>query len=74
MFHCDQTDVPMLLELPLRETIFSCLFFTFTSLPFLLTERGRSIYWRVCLLGTPVTLLWMHFLPPARFHSIQSDQ
>jgi len=56
------------MEFPLYETIYSFIFFTLTTIPFFLTERGRSFYWKICLFGTPITLLWMHLFPPSRFH------
>lgn len=67
-FVCDINDQPIELELALRETVYSCLFFTLTTLPLLLTERGRSFYWKFCLFGTPITLLWMHLFPPSYIH------
>ncbi|CAF3965177.1 unnamed protein product [Adineta steineri] len=66
IFKSDKDDIPFEIELPLRATIFSCIFFTLTTLPLLITERGRSIYWKFCLFGTPVTLLWMHLFPPLK--------
>ncbi len=65
VFHSDRNDVPFQIELPLSETIYSCILFTLTTIPFLLTERGRSFYLKFCLFGPPITLLWMHLLPPS---------
>jgi hypothetical protein len=72
-FVSDKADHPIEIELPLRETIYSCIFLTLTTLPFLLTERGRSFYWKICLFGTPITLVWMHLFPPSHFHSNNSN-
>ncbi|CAF0957094.1 unnamed protein product [Rotaria sordida] len=69
IFSSDIKDKPYELELALRETIYSWFFFTLTTLPFILTERGRSIYWKICLFGTPLTLLWMHLFPYSHFQS-----
>jgi len=66
VFRSDRNDVPFQIELPLSETIYSCILFTLTTIPFVLTERGRSFYWKFCLFGPPITLLWMHLLPPSR--------
>jgi len=68
-FVSDGDDHPIELELPLRETIYPCMFFILTTIPLLFTERGRSLYWKICLFGTPITLLWMHLFPPFRFDS-----
>jgi hypothetical protein len=65
LFSSDRNDIPFEIELPLRETIYSCILFTLTTIPFLLTERGRSFYLKFCLFGPPITLLWMHLLPPS---------
>lgn len=64
MFHSDENDRPMEIELKLNETFPSCLFFCLAGLPLILTERGRSFYWKLCLFGTPLTYLWMTFFPP----------
>ncbi len=66
-FTFDKDDQPIEIELPLRETIYSALFFILTTIPLLLTERGRSFYWKITLFGTPISLLWMHLVPPSRF-------
>ncbi|CAF1238127.1 unnamed protein product [Rotaria magnacalcarata] len=50
--------------LHLSDTIFSCIFFLLTTLLLLITPQGRSLYWQICLFGTPTTLLWMHLFPP----------
>lgn len=60
----NDSDVPLAVDLPLSETFFPLLFFTLGTLPFVLTSRGRGIYWKVCLISTPLTYLWMHFFPP----------
>lgn len=59
IFRSDSSDQPMAIELPLRETIFSCLVFTLTTVPFVCSARGRSMYWKLCLFAPPLTLLWM---------------
>ncbi|CAF3575005.1 unnamed protein product [Rotaria sp. Silwood1] len=51
-------------QLCLSDTIFSCMFFILTTCLLLITPQGRSLYWHICLLGTPITLLWMHIFPP----------
>jgi hypothetical protein len=66
-FSSDKSDQPIEIELPLRETIYSCLFFTLTTISLLLTERGCSFYWKITLFGTPISLLWMHLFPSSRF-------
>jgi hypothetical protein len=71
LFQCDDKDVPFRLELPLHETIVSCLVIPLSALPFVLSERGRSLYWKICLCTTPLAFVWMHFFPPSRFHSNQ---
>jgi len=53
-------------QLPLQETLFSCIFFSLTTLPFLINQQGRSLYWKICLIGTPLSLLWLHLCPPSR--------
>ncbi|CAF0768536.1 unnamed protein product [Rotaria sp. Silwood1] len=74
IFTCDRKDKPIELELPLRETIYSCFFLTLTTLPFILSERGRSFYLKICLIGTPLTLIWMHLFPYSRFNSNIDNQ
>ena len=67
-FLSDENDCPTEVELPLRETMYSTLFFLLTTISLLSTERGRSFYWKMSLIATPITLLWMHLFPPSRFH------
>ncbi|CAF1093034.1 unnamed protein product [Adineta steineri] len=51
----------------LNLTIFSILFFLLTTLMLLLTPQGRAFYLKICLFGTPISLLWMHLFPPNKF-------
>ncbi|CAF1625333.1 unnamed protein product [Rotaria magnacalcarata] len=73
VFNSDINDKPIEIELPLRETIYSCIFLTLTTLPFVLSERGRSFYWKIWLFGTPLGFLSMHLFPCSNFHPVTNN-
>ncbi|CAF1568278.1 unnamed protein product, partial [Didymodactylos carnosus] len=62
----DETDRPLRVTLPLKETFFACTFISMATAPFLLTSQGRQMYWKIWAFGTPICYLWMKLFSKAR--------